>query len=168
MKRRNEIITVITMFLVAGSTLFCSFHDPVSEDYYLDINKIKGGEKPSPPPVISSVTSVPDTETGVNITIDFNGTATIDPDTGSADNLFYLFYITPDDPSLFSDESSYYDYWYLFGYVSHAELVYSGGGTMTTSIIIEHITYHGRLYFWMTAFDDGRETDHSAVVYLDI
>jgi hypothetical protein len=168
MKKRNKLKSFIIICLLTVQGLSCSFHDPVSEDYYFDTSKIKGGEKPSPPPVISAVTAAPNQQTGVDIKIDFSGTATIDPDTGSADNLYYLFYISAEDPSLFTNEGSFYDNWFLYGYISHADLLYIGGGIMATSVVLEQIVYNGRLYFWMTAVDEGREADHSAVVYIDL
>jgi hypothetical protein len=168
MKRRNKLKLFLIICLLAVQGLSCSFHDPVGEDYYFNTSRIKGGEKPSPPPVISAVTASPNQEIGVDIKIDFSGTVTIDPDTGSADNLYYLFYWSVDDPSLFTDEGSFYDYWYLYGFISHAKLVNIGGGPMETNVTIEKVIYQGRLFFWMTAVDEGRETDHSAVVYIDL
>jgi hypothetical protein len=131
--------------------------DPVGEDYFLDINKVKGMNKPAPAPVIDSVTW-----DGSRIVIDFSGTVTIDPDSGSADNLFYLFYWSSGDPALFTDESLYYDELYYAGYVAHADL----GGVKKVNV--NPGDYRGGIYFWMTAHDGGRESDHSAVVFITI
>lgn len=132
-------------------------NDPVGEDYFLDIEKVNGKNKPAPVPVIDSVTW-----DGSRITIDFTGTTTIDPDTGVADNLFYLFYWSSGDPANFGGESLYYDELYYIGYVAHADL----GGSMI--ITVNPGDYRGRIYFWMTAHDGGRESDHSSVRSIDI
>ncbi len=132
-------------------------HDPVGDDYFLDIEKVNGKNKPAPAPVIDSVTW-----DGSRISIDFTSTSTIDPDTGVADNLFYLFYWSSGDPANFNSESLYYDELYYIGYVAHADL----GGSMI--ITVNPDDYRGRIYFWMTAHDGGRESDHSNVRLIDI
>lgn len=135
-------------------------NEPVNEDYFLDINKVNGKNKPAPAPVIDTITW-----DGSRITIDFTSTTavgTIDPDSGTADNLFYLFYWSSGDPANFADESLYYDELYFLGYITHADL----GGVMI--ITVNPGEYRGRIYFWMTAHDGGRESDHSTAKYIDI
>lgn len=129
-------------------------HEPVDEDYYLDIEKVHGKNKPAPPPVIQNITRED------VIVIDFSGTATIDPDTGTADGLYYLVYASADDPAHFSSELQYYDGLYYLGYVAHKDL----NGDFTIRVDVGN--YRGDAYFWMTAYDGGRESDHSNVVYI--
>jgi len=132
-------------------------NEPVDEDYFLDINKVKGMNKPAPAPVIDTVTW-----DGSKIIVDFTTTSTTDPDSGAADNLFYLFYWSSGDPALFTDELLYYDELYYIGYIAHADLV------GVKKINVNPGNYRGRIYFWMTAHDGGRESDHSNVVFIDI
>ena len=150
-----------TALIAALLSLLCVAHngcvnEPVDEDYFLDINKVKGVNKPEPAPVISAVT-----RDGNLLLVDFNGTASIDPDTGTADNLYYLFYWSSGDPALFTEELMYYDELYYVGYVSHAD----AAGDM--EVVVNPGDYRGRIYFWMTAYD-GRESDHSNVFFIDI
>ncbi|MCX7678154.1 MAG: hypothetical protein N2316_02950 [Spirochaetes bacterium] len=142
-------------FVCALQCIQC-VHDPVDEEYYLDINRIKGKNKPQPPPVITTISQV-----GNEIIIDFSGTTTIDPDTGSAENLYYLFYAAFENPEFFYDERMYYDSLYYVGFVAHKDLV-------TYRVRIDVGNYTGDTYWWMTAYDGGRESDHSNVAYIRI
>lgn len=147
----------VSAYLLLLAFLLCQtacIHEPVGEDYYLDIEKINGKNKPGPPPVIQSV-SMTDV-----ILIDFTGTATIDPDTGTADGLYYLVYASAENPANFSSELQFYDGLYYLGYVAHEELE----GDFTIRVDVG--SYRGDAYFWMTAYDGGRESDHSNVVYI--
>ena len=113
--------------------------------------------KPGPAPVIDSVTW-----DGSKLIVDFTATSTIDPDSGAADNLFYLFYWSSGDPALFTDETLYYDELYYIGYIAHADL----GGVKTVNVSPGE--YRGGIWFWMTAHDGGRESDHSNAVFISI
>ncbi len=99
------------------------------------------------------------TPSGEYVTFDFSDTTTVDPDTGSAANLYYLFYGSSSDPSLFEDPLLYYDGRYYLGYIEHARLT-----SLVVSVLIGD--YHGPAYFWMSAYDGGRESDHSNVIYI--
>ncbi len=143
--------SLLATLLLSG---IACIHEPVGDDYYLDIEKVHGKNKPEPPPVIKNIT-----RDGV-ILIDFSETKTIDPDTGTADGLYYLVYASADNPANFSSELQYYDGLYYLGYVAHADLK----GDYTIRVDIGN--YRGDAYFWMTAYDGGRESDHSNVVYI--
>lgn len=147
----------LTWYILAATFLFSGIvciHEPVNEDYYLDIEKVRGKHKPAPPPLIKSITQED------VVVIDFSGTATIDPDTGTADGLYYLVYASAVDPANFSSELQYYDGLYYIGYVAHKDL--KGDFTMRVNIT----NYRGDAYFWITAYDGGRESDHSNVVHI--
>jgi hypothetical protein len=149
----KKSILFIFSFVFLLSALSC-IHDPVDEDYYLDINKVHGIQKPEPPPVINTIVQQD------VIVIDFSGTTTIDPDTGNADGLYYLVYASQDNPAYFSSELMYYDGLYYLGYVAHQDL------TEGLRVRVDVGDYRGDAYFWMTAYDGGRESDHSNVVYI--
>lgn len=159
MKTGWKTSAMLACFLAIGamSVYTACIQDPVDDDYFLDIDRVKGGLKPEPAPVINSVT-----QSGDDINIDFSGTTTTDPDTGSDENLTYLFYWSSGNPVEFSEESLYYDERYFLGYVEHADL----GGVKIVSV--DPGGYTGRIYFWMTAYDGGRESDHSNVISIDI
>jgi len=148
--------------LVVLSALFafsCA-HEPVPEDYYLDISRVRGGEKPAPAPCIDKAEMG-----GADIIIDFNCTktaGTVDPESGTADNLYYLFYWSSGNPSLFTSELSYYDELYYLGYVAHADVA------SDMKVSVDPGEYRGIIYFWMTAHDGGRESDHSNVVNITV
>jgi hypothetical protein len=129
-------------------------HDPVDEDYYLDLQKVHGIQKPEPPPVINTIVQQD------VIVVDFSGTTTIDPDTGTADGLYYLVYASQNNPADFSSELMYYDGLYYLGYVAHQDL------TEGLRVRVDVGEYRGDAYFWITAYDGGRESDHSNVVYI--
>lgn len=148
------IAALITLLPVAHNGCI---DEPVDDDYFLDIGRVRGINKPSPAPVIDSVTW-----NGSEIIIDFTSTSTVDPDTGTADNLFYLFYWSSGEPALFPSELLYYDELYYIGYIARADL----GGSM--DINVDPGDYRGGIYFWMTAHDGGRESDHSNVVFISI
>ncbi len=148
-------VTALALLIVPSG--FSCAHDPVSEEYYLDIGRVRGGEKPSPPPCIDG--AVMD---GTDIAIEFNCTRTIDPDTGNADNLTYVFYWSSEDPALFPGELSYYDELFYLGAVAHAD----AGPDM--KVRVNPGGYRGVIYFWMTAHDGGRESDHSNVVHIAV
>ncbi len=159
MKPGWKTSALLAFFLTIGamSVYTACIQEPVDDDYFLDIDRVKGGLKPGPAPVIDSVAP-----SGDDIIIYFSSTTTKDPDTGSDENLMYLFYWSSGNPVDFSEESLYYDKRYLLGYVEHADL----GGVNTVSV--DPGEYTGRIYFWMTAYDGGRESDHSNVVFIDI
>jgi hypothetical protein len=154
LKKSAVIAAFIALLAVAHNGCI---NDPVDDDYFLDINKVHGKNKPAPVPVIDTLTW-----DGARIIVDFTSTSTIDPESGVEDNLFYLLYWSSGDPANFADESLYYDELYYLGYVAHADL----GGVKKVNV--NPGSYRGRIYFWMTAHDGGRESDHSMAKYIDI
>ena len=152
-----------TIFFLAIVLATGCLHDPVGEEYYNDISKVKGGQKPTPPVDISISIA------GHKITLTFytdklvNGNlVTYDPDTGTNENLYYLVYISATDPALFSDPKLYYDIRYYVGYV--AETDFEPDVDPKSVYIDVSSSYHGPVYLWMTSHDGGRESDHSKVV----
>lgn len=147
----------IVFFLAIALATGC-LHEPVDEEYFNDISKVKGGQKPTPPVNLSMtidnhiITLQFKTDTG----------ATYDPDTGSNENLYYLVYISATDPANFTDPKLYYDIRYYVGYV--AETDYEPGVDPKAVTIQVSSSYHGPVYVWMTSHDGGRESDHSEVV----
>lgn len=85
MSLNNKIIVLLLAIVLATGCL----HEPVDEEYFDDLSKVKGGQKPTPPVNLSMsidnhiITLQFETDTGV----------TYDPDTGSNENLYYLVYI---------------------------------------------------------------------------
>lgn len=148
---RRLFIRSATIAMVVFAAFISCVQDPVGDDYFLDPGRVKGGEKPSPPPVISSIV-----RSGEFVVIDFTTTATIDPDTGSSGNLFYLFYGATQDPESLCDPLRYYDERFYLGYVEDAK---APGKT----VFVEIGDYTGNAWFWMSAHDGGRESDHSNV-----
>ncbi len=151
--RRNKIIAAVGIAAAFLCVSFCA-HDPVDEDYFMTLDRVRGGDKPAPAPVIKSIA-----QSGEYVVFDFSDTTTVDPDTGSAAGLYYLFYGSTSDPALFEDPLLYYDGLYYLGYIEHARLT-----TLVVTVLIGD--YHGPAYFWMSAHDGGRESDHSNVIYI--
>ena len=138
MKIRNIILPII--IFSAGC-----INQPVGEDYFNDTDKIKGKNKPTAPSITDIVAC--DNE----ITIAF--TESTDPD---GDDLVYLVYYSLSDPAEFEDESEFYNPIRLVGVVEVVE----------DAVFYSNIS--GIIYFWMTAYDGGRESDHSAWDWVDI
>jgi hypothetical protein len=148
---------IFLMALVLFTALSCGINEPVDDDYFDDINRIKGRQKPTPKPVINTVIATYDPPSGLyEIEINFDGTNTIDPDTGTADNLRYYIYYSFTDPLEFESESDYYDKTRLLGYIDQSAF---GGGLKIVYIYSEPLGR--RVYFWITAYDGGRESDKS-------
>jgi len=153
----NLNIKSIVFFLAIALATGC-MHEPVDEDYYNDISKVKGGEKPTPPVILSMTI-----ESHV-ITLQFatDTGATYDPDTGSNENLYYLVYISAENPANFTDPKLYYDVRYYVGYV--AETDFEPGVDPKVVTIKISSSYHGTVFLWMTSHDGGRESDHTDVL----
>ena len=130
-------LKLLFMLLVFMS---CAFEDPVDSDYYMDVDLIKGKNKPGVP----SIQEISVCENDVQITF----TGTTDPD---GDEITYLFYYSFENPENFSDGSEYYSILRLFGYAEDE-------GSISV-----RFTLDGLVYLWITAFDGGRESDHSEV-----
>ncbi len=162
MRKRNNYIFILLTCLLVVSFIFAAgcVDDPVSPDYYDDIDKIKGGEKPDPPPTLNSVTLDPLTGDGYPVIINFSTGAVVDPETGGNDNLTYFFYASTSDPADFSDPSRYYDEYYYIGYTTEAE---SGDDPREVTVYVSS-GFSGEIWFWITAYDGGRESDHSSVI----
>lgn len=165
MARTNDRLRMmIAGAVVALSVVFVScIHDPVGGGYYLDVEKIKGGEKPTPPAIQTVETDVADP---LVIIITFTSSGAIDPDTGNNSGLYYFIYYLDADPAFFEDEGEYYNSVYYVGYTSEAAF----NGKDPKSVIVGKVNpaFHGALYFWMTSYDGGRESDHSNVVSIVI
>ena len=152
-KGRRYIFFLLPMLFAA---LFC-VNDPVDENYFNDIDRIKGGQKPTPEPILDSVTATYDAPSGLyEIEINFNSTDTIDPDTGTADNLRYYIYYSFTDPLEFESESEFYDKTRLLGYIDQ-----SAFGTDPKIVYVYSEPLGKTVYFWITAYDGGRESDRS-------
>jgi hypothetical protein len=148
---------IFIMALVVFTALSCGINEPVDDDYFDNINRIKGGQKPTPDPIIDTVTATYDPPSGLyEIEIDFSSTNTIDPDTGTADNLRYYIYYSFTDPLEFESDSDYYDETRRLGYIDQSAF---GGGLKIVYIYSEPLGR--RVYFWITAYDGGRESDKS-------
>lgn len=147
----------IIFFLAIALATGC-LHEPVDEEYYNDLAKVKGGQKPTPPVDLSISIE------GHTITLKFwtDTGKTYDPDTGTNENLYYLVYISATDPALFTDPKLYYDIRYYVGYVAEKDFEAVPGPKVVTINISS--SYHGPVYLWMTSHDGGRESDHSEVV----
>jgi hypothetical protein len=153
-KGRRYILLLIPLALAA---LFCGINEPVDGDYFNDLDRIKGGEKPTPEPIIDSVTATYDDSSGLyEIEINFDSTFTTDPDTGTADNLRYYIYFSFTDPLEFESESEYYDETRRLGYIDQSDF-----GTDPKIVYIYTEPLGKRVYFWITAYDGGRESDYS-------
>jgi hypothetical protein len=158
----NLNIKSIIIFLAIALATGC-LHEPVDEEYYNDISKVKGGQKPTPP-VDLSINIIEHTITLQFYTdkLDNCNLITYDPDTGSNENLYYLVYISAENPANFTDPKLYYDIRYYVGYV--AETDFEEGVDPKTVTIQISSSYHGPVYLWMTSHDGGRESDHSTVI----
>ena len=152
-KGRRYIFLLLPMLFAA---LFC-VNDPVDENYFNDIDRIKGGQKPTPEPILDSVTATYDAPSGLyEIEINFSSTDTIDPDTGTADNLRYYIYYSFTDPLEFASENEFYDKTRLLGYIDQ-----SAFGTDPKIVYVYSEPLGKTVYFWITAYDGGRESDRS-------
>ncbi len=140
-------------------TVSC-LNDPVGEDYFNDTSRIKGGEKPDTPAIwIDTSDPVYPNQCENQVTFKFccneSGACINDADSCGTDaegneQSFYL-YASSADPSGF-EPSDFFNLYYLYGEVLITE-------DMT-------ITYNGSatFYFWLTAWDGGRQSDQSNVV----
>ncbi|HDP80110.1 MAG TPA: hypothetical protein ENN21_04630 [Spirochaetes bacterium] len=139
----------------------CAVESPVEGDYFNNLSRIKGGEKPTPPE-IQGVTLL----AGRELQITFTSAPANDPDTGTNDNLLYFVYYADGDlPPDFSDESYYYSEEYYLGYVRESDWI--GDPKDITGIYVSE-AFAGRLHFWMTSWDGGRESDRSNFGSVDI
>lgn len=156
--KNKSIIFLLAIALATGC-----LHEPVDEEYYNDLAKVKGGQKPTPPVDISiSIIDHTIELTFYTDKVDNGNLVTYDPDTGSNENLYYLVYISATDPTYFSDPKLYYDIRYYVGYVAEKDFEAVPGPKVVTIKISS--SYHGPVYLWMTSHDGGRESDHSEVV----
>jgi len=158
----NLNIKSIVFFLAIALATGC-LHEPVDEEYYNDLSKVKGGQKPTPPVDLSIVIN----ENTITLQfytdkLDNGNLITYDPDTGSNENLYYLVYISATDPANFNDPKLYYDVRYYVGYV--AETDFEPGVDPKVVTIQISSSYHGPVFLWMTSHDGGRESDHTEVL----
>ncbi|MCX8124630.1 MAG: hypothetical protein N3F66_10795 [Spirochaetes bacterium] len=159
MNLKNNITFLILAIALATGCL----HEPVDEEYYNNLAKVKGGQKPTPPVDISITIDGHTIElTFYTDKLDNGNLVTYDPDTGTNENLYYLVYISATDPALFTDPTLYYDIRYYVGYT--AETDFDPGVDPKVVAIKVSSSYHGPVYLWMTSHDGGRESDHSEVV----
>jgi len=156
--------TKAVIFLLAIVLATGCFHEPVDKEYFNDLSKVKGGQKPTPPVDVSiAVADHSITLTFYTDKLDNGNLITYDPDTGTNENLYYLVYISGTDPDTFPDPKLYYDIRYYTGYVAETDFEESVDPKEVT-IEVES-SYHGPVYLWMTSHDGGRESDHTEVVY---
>jgi len=167
-KINNSAGLLLSALLLVGIFFVCGcVDDPVGKEYYNDLDKIKGGQKPTPP-VLDSLSLKPLTGDGYPVVVTFSSDGNdgpegpdgaYDPDSGTNNNLSYFFYASTTDPASFSDASSYYDELYYIGYITDAE---AGVDPKDVTIYI-HSGFSGEIWFWITSWDGGRESDHSDV-----
>ena len=137
---------IISRAAVSASALFicivgCTFHDSVNDDYFSTVDRVKGGNKPVTPaqPVVTACGNV------LSVTM----TAVPDPD---GDQLFYNIYATPESVACFGLYDFYDPEWLIalvYDITDPVSLLANSAGIYT---------------FWYTAYDGGRESDHSPVV----
>jgi hypothetical protein len=152
------------LVLLSLLVLSCAVDEPVGPDYYNDIAKIKGGQKPTTPEILPPILFTAPDE--ITITFSSDGSdgpggpdGAYDPDSNSNEGLYYLFYGSETDPSTFPDEREYYSELYYIGYTLEADF---SGDPKDVSVFVNQ-AFHGLLYFWITSYDGGRESDHSNV-----
>ncbi|HXK65857.1 MAG TPA: hypothetical protein PK348_06290 [Spirochaetota bacterium] len=163
MSLNNKTIVLLLAIVLATGCL----HEPVDEEYFDDLSRVKGGQKPTPPVDLSmTINNYIITLSFYTDKIDNGQLLTYDPDTGSNENLYYLVYISATDPAQFSDPKLYYDIKYYVDY--RAETDFEEGVDPKVVTIQISSSYHGPVYVWMTSHDGGRESDHSEVVNGDI
>lgn len=162
----GKIISLLLIFPVFLSSTACSVDKPVEKSYYTDLSRIKGGEKPAPPQIISVDFLPAERELQINFSSDGSDgpggpEGAYDPDTGTNENLvYYLYYTDGSDPPPFPDEHRYYSEIYYLGYVRESD--YSGDPKLINEIYVSE-SFAGTLYFWMTSGDGGRESDRSDI-----
>ncbi len=167
-KNNNSAGLLLSALLVAGMFVLCGcVDDPVAKDYYNDLDKIKGGQKPTPP-VVGSINLEPLSGDGYPVVVEFSSDGNdgpegpdgaYDPDSGTNNNLSYFIYGSTTDPASFGDPSGYYDDQYYIGYVTDVE---AGDDPKEVTIYISS-AFTGVIWFWITSWDGGRESDHSNV-----
>ena len=131
--------------LLAMIMCACNFHDPVDDGYFSSLERIKGKNKPSTPfaPEIKSC------EQSISVTL-------IDSTDEDGDDLTYIIYASKENPDTF-DIAGYYNQALIAGVVANI-----------TEPVKFNATGSGTIYFWYTAFDGGRESDHSVVVPVSV
>ncbi len=153
----RRLMFLVSMVLIAFFS--CGTEEPVDINYFNDLSKIKGAQKPTPPLINTASVTGPG-----EITLNFSTAGAIDPDTGTNSGLYYFFYGSSADPVSFTDERLYYDARYYIGYVTESE--FSADPKDVTVTINKN--YHGTVYFWITSYDGGRESDHSNVISIAV
>ncbi|MCS6984469.1 MAG: hypothetical protein NZM25_04985 [Leptospiraceae bacterium] len=117
----------------------CSVADPVPLDYFRGTERIKGGN--APPPVVLSYE--PETKM-------FSWSMSIDPDTGEEVPVYFFYYARGKLPS------------YL-----HSEDYFITAERRNRSLILDWVSLPpGRHFFWVTAYDGGRESLPSNIIEL--
>jgi hypothetical protein len=164
MRMIDKIACFIGALLASCALLGCSVDSPVSGDYFNNLDKVKGGEKPDPPMLVGVAHPQADA-----ITVTFNTDLTKDPPvTGTNDHLYYLVYCWNENPVLeFDDEKEYYSADYYIGYVKESDYDEPDDVDKEVSFSLNP-DFSGTLYFWMTSYDGGRESDQSNVVSITI
>ncbi|MEW6525474.1 MAG: hypothetical protein AB1444_02245 [Spirochaetota bacterium] len=159
MNLKNKCILIFWAIALATGCL----QEPVDEEYYNDLAKVKGGQKPTPPVDITmTINNHVITLSFYTDKMDNGQLRTFDPDTGSNENLYYLVYISGTNPAQFGDPKLYYDIKYYVGYVAESDFE---PGLDPKSVTIQvSSSYHGPVYLWMTSHDGGRESDHTEVL----
>ncbi|TAL39190.1 MAG: hypothetical protein EPN93_02295 [Spirochaetes bacterium] len=163
-------LTIFAVFLLVIALSGCSIDSPVGEEYFNDLDKVDGGEKPGPPNLLSAsvlddkltLTFNTDPTDGIPVPVE-----TLDPETGTNDNLYYLVYYWDQDPATGLSEPEYYSVLYYIGYVRESD--YTDPDTTNKGVtFFVNPAFSGRLWFWMTSYDGGRESDHSNVEFVDV
>ena len=156
----NSLRAVLPVLVVAALFLpGCGPEDPVDMDYFNDLDKVKGHEKPTPPAINSIAKTAAD-----ELIINFTTAGAIDPDTGGNDHLVYFFYVSSANPYSFDDPREWYDERYYLGSVAEAEF----SGDPKDVVVFIDPEFDGTLHFWITSYDGGRESDHSNVVSISL
>ena len=170
----NGIVAKRIIFLIFCPVMlfqaFSCLDDPVAEDYYNNINLIKGKTRPQAPciAVNNDETCEYTVQFDVGCLKDLNGTPTPDDESddtcvytvddcesdSDGDFLNYYLYVTSDDPAPITD-FDYYSTLYLW------MPVYLGVPNPNNKVTSSS---DATFYFWAASWDGGRLSNHSDVV----
>jgi len=165
------LIALAAALTLSGATCL---DDPVAEDYYNNIDLIKGKTRPQPPciAVNTDETCEYTVQFDVGCLKDLNITPTPDDETddtcvykytvddedcdfdSDGDPLLYYLYVSSSDPTGITD----FDYYSAFYLYNEVYLGVPNPNNKATAIS------DNTFYFWAASWDGGRLSNHSAVV----
>jgi hypothetical protein len=147
MVRLAAVLTGLLLFMQA-----CSISGPVDGDYFSTEDRIRGGQQPTPPSILSLTLSGPD-----SLIISFSSAGAVDPDSGANEGLYYFLYLSKTNPRGFGSEAEYYSFEHYLNYVAESDF---SADPKELSLKINP-DYTGNAFFWMTSYDGGRESIYS-------